>query len=153
MMRGARYQLVALASGVLFGVGLVISGMTDPRKVLGFLDVAGHWDPSLLFVMVGAIAVHALAYRAIRGRSLPWLADRFMIPTRRDIDPKLLAGAAIFGVGWGLSGYCPGPAIVSMAAGGVPALVFVIAMVAGMIVAAKLDSLLTRSARDRKQAA
>ena len=114
--------------------------MTEPTKVLNFLDVSGAWDPSLALVMVGAIGVHALAYRAIRRRSMPWLAEQFAIPTRRDVDAKLLGGAALFGVGWGLSGYCPGPAIVSLPAGGGSAFVFVAAMGAGMVIAGKLES-------------
>jgi uncharacterized membrane protein YedE/YeeE len=119
---------VGLTAGLLFGVGLVIGGMTDPAKVRGFLDFSGRWDPTLAFVMAGAIAVHFTAYRLIRGRAAPALACSFQLPTRRGIDAKLLAGAALFGVGWGLGGYCPGPAITSLTTGGPALAVFVVAM-------------------------
>jgi uncharacterized membrane protein YedE/YeeE len=138
------HPLAALAAGLLFGVGLVVSGMTQPQKVLGFLDVFGRFDPSLMLVMVGAIAVHALAYRWKAGRSAPLFSPAFVVPTRRDIDAKLLLGAAIFGLGWGLGGYCPGPGIVSLPAGGLSALVFVGAMLTGMWLTAKLESALAR---------
>jgi uncharacterized membrane protein YedE/YeeE len=135
----------ALLSGILFGVGLAVSGMTRPEKVLGFLDVGGAWDASLAFVMAGAIAVHFFAYRLIRGRSAPLFAEKFGIPTRRDIDVKLLAGAALFGVGWGLGGYCPGPGLVSLAAGGKGALVFVASMLLGMSITARLEASAAKS--------
>lgn len=123
----------AFGSGALFGAGLVVSGMTRPEKVLGFLDVFGAWDASLLFVMLGAVAVHALAHRAIRGRPSPVLATTWSVPPRRSIDWKLLGGAALFGVGWGLGGYCPGPAVVSLGGGAASAFVFGVAMLAGML--------------------
>lgn len=146
----------ALASGVLFGVGLAVSGMTRPEKVIGFLDVGGAWDASLAFVMAGAIAVHFLAYRLIRGRRAPLWADKFGIPTRRDIDAKLLAGAALFGVGWGLGGYCPGPGVVSLAAGGEGAVVFVATLLLGMFLTARFEMWVakdaTRSTRQEAKA-
>ncbi len=126
-------RLVLLMAGAMFGAGLTISGMTLPERVIGFLDVTGAWDPSLALVMVGAIAVHAVLYRVVRTRRTPIFDDRFHIPTRRDADPRLLAGAAIFGTGWGIAGFCPGPALTSAAAGSFPAIVFVAAMTAGML--------------------
>ena len=136
---------IALLAGVLFGAGLLISGMTRPQKVIGFLDLFGAWDASLMFVMVGAIAVHFVAYRLIRGRSAPLLAPKFSLPTRRDVDLRLIAGAALFGVGWGLGGYCPGPAVTSLATSTTAVLVFVGAMLLGMFSAQRLDALLART--------
>src|SRR5215469_6072133 len=124
--------LVSFASGIVFALGLGISGMTRPVKVIGFLDFAGNWDASLAFVMIGAIAVYFTAYRLIRKRSAPLLAENFSVPERKDIDLKLIVGAAIFGAGWGLGGFCPGPAITSLASGATPVAVFVIAMGAGI---------------------
>jgi uncharacterized membrane protein YedE/YeeE len=126
-------RLIEFLVGLLFGFGLILSGMTDPGKVIGFLDVAGNWDPSLAFVMAGAIGVHFVAHRLVLRRTAPLFDDRFHMPTRRDIDPRLLGGAGLFGVGWGLGGYCPGPALVSAAAALLPALVFDAAMTAGML--------------------
>ena len=123
-----------LIAGALFGVGLAIAGMTRPEKVAGFLDITGAWDPSLAFVMLGAIGVHFVLHRLVLRRAAPLFDDRFHMPTRRDIDPRLLVGAGLFGVGWGLGGFCPGPALTSAAAGALPALVFVAAMVAGMLI-------------------
>src|SRR5688572_10588623 len=131
MSRSAKQMVTALASGLLFGVGLAIGGMTNPRKVIGFLTVGHGWDPSLAFVMVGAIAVHFLAYRWVLGSAAPLFADEFAIPKLRRIDPKLVVGSAIFGAGWGLGGYCPGPGIVSLGAGRPEALVFVVMMTLG----------------------
>jgi uncharacterized protein len=125
-------SLLSFISGVVFALGLGISGMTRPVKVIGFLDFAGHWDPSLAFVMIGAIAVYFVAYRWIRTRSAPLLTDRFSVPQRTDVDRNLVVGAAVFGAGWGLSGFCPGPALTSLASGAVPVMVFVAAMAAGM---------------------
>jgi uncharacterized membrane protein YedE/YeeE len=117
--------------------------MTKPRKVIGFLDFAGAWDASLAFVMLGAVSVHFLAYRVARKRSAPLLGGRFAVPTRRDIDRKLVAGAALFGVGWALSGYCPGPALVSLASTELGIVTFVTTMLLGMWIAARLDSTAT----------
>ena len=126
------HRLTEFAVGLLFGCGLVLSGMTDPGKVIGFLDVTGLWDPSLALVMGGAIAVGVLGFGWARHRSTNWLGGDFRLPQTSQIDVRLLAGSAVFGVGWGLAGFCPGPAWVSMAAGNSQALIFVIAMVAGM---------------------
>ena len=125
--------LVALVCGVVFGAGLAISGMTNPGKVLAFLDVAGAWDPTLLCVMGGALAVSAAGYAVARHRVRPWLAETFAIPTRQDLDPRLLGGAVLFGVGWGLVGICPGPAIANLARGSTDVYVFVAALLAGVI--------------------
>lgn len=122
----------AALSGAVFAVGLAISGMTRPAKVVGFLDLSGAWDPSLAFVMVGAIAVHFVATRLITRRARPLFDERFHLPTRKDLDARLLLGAALFGVGWGLGGFCPGPGLVSAASGSLPAFVFVIGMTLGM---------------------
>ena len=130
----------AFLAGVLFALGLGVGGMTQPARVIGFLDVAGRWDPSLAFVMAGAVATYGALFRVIRRRVRPVLTPTFALPTRRDVDGRLLTGAAIFGIGWGLVGYCPGPAIVSLAAGAAPVLVFVTAMLAGMAIADALAS-------------
>lgn len=127
--------LVAFASGVLFALGLGISGMTLPARVVGFLDVAGAWDPSLAFVMIGAIGVHFFLVRAALRRQAPIFGGRFALPTRKDIDARLLLGAAIFGVGWGLGGLCPGPGLVSLASGAASPFIFVAAMMVGMQIA------------------
>ena len=118
--------------GLLFGLGLILSGMTDPGKVLSFLDLAGLWDPSLAFVMGGAIAVGALAFAVAKKRTRSFLGGVMHVPTARDIDKRLVLGSLVFGVGWGLAGFCPGPAIVSAAAGQPKAMVFIAAMLAGM---------------------
>ena len=135
--------LTALAAGLLFGAGLVISGMTQPQKVLDFLNPLGQWDASLAFVMVGAIGVHASAYRLIRRRNTPLFAPAFRRPSRSAIDGQLLLGASLFGVGWGLSGYCPGPAIVSLPTSGA-AVVFVGMLLVGTYLASRLESALER---------
>lgn len=127
--------LAGAASGMLFGVGLSVSGMIDPAKVVAFLDVAGRWDPSLAFVMLGALSVTAIGYRLVFRRARPLFDAAFALPLRRDIDPPLLVGATLFGIGWGLGGYCPGPALAALGFGQKPTLVFVMAMVAGMVAA------------------
>jgi uncharacterized protein len=127
--------VVAFLSGVVFAVGLAISGMTRPSKVIDFLDFAGAWDPSLAFVMIGAIGVHVYFARRALGMRAPLFADRFDLTTRRDLDVPLLGGAALFGIGWGLGGYCPGPAFVSLASRSTSAIVFVAAMLVGLFVA------------------
>lgn len=126
-------QVLVLFSGVLFALGLGISEMTRPEKVLGFLDVFGQWDPSLAFVMGGAIVVYAVALQVAGKKDRPAFAPTFRIPTRRDVDAKLLGGAAIFGVGWGLAGFCPGPGLVAASAGVTAALYFVPALIVGMM--------------------
>lgn len=123
---------VPFLAGLVFGIGLVVSQMVDPAKVLGFLDVAGSWDPSLALVMVGALAVTALGYRLTFRHGRPLAAERFQLPTRTDIDRPLVVGAVLFGLGWGTAGYCPGPAIASLAFGRAEIVVFVLAMLAGM---------------------
>jgi uncharacterized membrane protein YedE/YeeE len=120
--------------GLLFGLGLILAGMTDPGKVIGFLDLAGQWDPSLAFVMGGAIAVGIFAFTAARKRTLNFLGGAMHLPTSRDIDRRLVVGSLVFGAGWGVAGFCPGPALVSMAAGQPKAVVFVVAMLAGMAI-------------------
>lgn len=134
------HTLVALMAGILFGAGLAISQMINPAKVLAFLDVAGEWDPSLAFVMLGAVAVTAVGYRLVLRRHRPLLDDRFHLPTRRDIDARLIAGAAVFGAGWGLAGYCPGPALAGLAGGAAETLVFVIFMAGGMILTNQVEA-------------
>jgi uncharacterized membrane protein YedE/YeeE len=131
--------LLGLAAGALFGIGLVLGGMTRPRKVIGFLDFGGNWDPSLACVMLGAVAVHFLGYRVAQGRAAPLLGDEFALPTRRHIDARLVLGSAVFGIGWGLAGYCPGPALVSLGAGNLGALVFVATMLVGMLAAGRAE--------------
>ena len=123
---------IATLAGVVFGVGLVISGMTQPARIVGFLDPLDGWDPSLAFVMAGAVAVYALAHAVIRRRAQPWFDARFHLPVRANIDAPLVVGAAVFGIGWGLGGLCPGPGIVAAAGGSFSALAFVLAMLAGM---------------------
>ena len=122
------------AVGLLFGWGLMIAGMTDPGKVIGFLDLAGAWDPSLAFVMGGAIAVGFFAFGMAKKRTTNFFGGALHLPTSKDIDKRLVIGSLLFGAGWGLAGFCPGPGIVSMAAGEFKGLVFVAAMVAGMAV-------------------
>ena len=140
MSRTAKQIATALVSGVLFGAGLALGGMTNPRKVIGFLDVGGAWDPSLALLMVAAVAVHFLAYRWVLGSSAPLFADEFAIPRARRIDPKLVVGSAIFGIGWGLGGYCPGPGIVALGAGSRDALVFVVTMTLGWWFTARYEA-------------
>lgn len=135
-----RQAALALVAGVLFGVGLVLSGMTQPSKVLAFLDVTGDWDPSLLLVMGSAVPVFALGYRWASRRSRPLFAERFALPTKKDLDPRLISGAALFGIGWGIAGYCPGPALTSLARGGAGALVFTLTMLAGIGLGVWLDA-------------
>lgn len=127
-----RSLIIALGTGVLFGAGLILSGMTQPAKVVNFLDVTGDWDASLALVMVGAIAVHLLAYRLVPRLPKPVWGPRWGLPTRRDIDARLLVGAVLFGAGWGLAGYCPGPALTSLVAGASSTLLFTGAMLVGM---------------------
>jgi len=119
-------------AGLVFGLGLIVSGMANPAKVLGFLDVGGRWDPSLAFVMAGAIAVGAVAFAVARRRTRSLLGAAMQLPSLRSIDRRLLVGSAVFGIGWGIAGFCPGPALVAVGMGQAKALVFVIAMLAGM---------------------
>lgn len=126
--------LAALVAGLLFGIGLILSGMSDPSKVIGFLDIAGQWNPSLAFVMGGALIVGLVAFRLAGRRSMTLLGGPMHLPTLRRIDQRLVLGSAAFGVGWGLAGFCPGPALVTLASGQKKVLVFVLAMVAGMAI-------------------
>lgn len=125
---------IALIAGILFGLGLIISGMTNPAKVIGFLDIAGKWDPSLAFVMGGAILIGVLAFRFAARRTTVFLGGPMHLPTSRKIDRRLILGGLTFGVGWGLAGFCPGPALASLATGGVKPWVFTLAMLAGMAI-------------------
>jgi uncharacterized protein len=125
--------LASFVCGLLFGVGLLVSGMTQPAKVLGFLDVFGVWDPTLAFVMAAALLVSFVGFRVARQRAKPVLAVEQLWPTRTDIDPFLLIGSALFGVGWGLVGLCPGPALVNLATLMPQVVVFVLAMAAGLV--------------------
>jgi uncharacterized membrane protein YedE/YeeE len=126
--------ITALVTGLIFGLGLILSGMTDASKVIGFLDLAGRWDPSLAFVMGGAILVGVAPFRFARGREKSLLGDVMRLPTARQIDRRLVLGGLAFGTGWGLAGYCPGPALASVAQGGTQPLIFVAAMLAEMAV-------------------
>jgi uncharacterized membrane protein YedE/YeeE len=125
---------VAAVAGALFALGLILGGMTIPAKITGFLDVGGAWDPALAFVMIGAIAVYAPLLRLIKHRPRPIGAERFHWPTAKQIDARLIVGMALFGVGWGLSGYCPGPALASVTGGAPSAVVFVAFMILGTVV-------------------
>ena len=137
--------LVNLGLGLLFGLGLIVSGMADPAKVLNFLDLFGTWDPSLAFVMGGAVIVAFVGYRIVLKRPAPVAGGRFRLPTRSDIDGRVIAGPAIFGLGWGLSGFCPGPAITALSLGAAGTYAFVPAMLVGMWAA--------RAALDRSELA
>jgi uncharacterized protein len=127
-----RNSVISFVVGLVFALGLGLSGMMMPAKVIGFLDITGAWDLSLALVMVGAIAVHAVLYRLIRKRMSPLLGGKFQVPTRQDIDARLLLGGALFGVGWGLGGFCPGPALASLTTGAPLVLGFVASMLGGM---------------------
>ena len=126
--------VVAFVCGLVFGVGLIISQMSNPAKVIGFLDITGNWDPSLALVMAGAVAVFGVLYRLALRQGTPLLAPRFTLPEKDSLDAPLMLGALVFGVGWGLGGFCPGPAVVSAAFGDTRVWVFVGAMIAGMLV-------------------
>ena len=131
-MGPAMRTLIALTSGLVFGLGLIASGMTNPAKVKGFLDLYGAWDPSLALVMGGAIAVGVFGFAAARRRSLSWTGERMELPTQRAIDTRLVGGGVLFGIGWGIAGFCPGPAVVALGGGLGQAAIFVVAMLAGM---------------------
>ena len=126
------YVFASLLAGLVFGLGLIVSGMANPAKVLGFLDLAGAWDPSLALVMAGAIAVGGVAFFFTRGRQLSLLGAEMKLPTARNIDRRLVGGALLFGIGWGVAGFCPGPALVALGMGQIKAVVFVAAMLSGM---------------------
>jgi uncharacterized membrane protein YedE/YeeE len=131
--------IVAGLTGLLFGIGLILAGMTNPAKVLGFLDLTGAWDPSLALVMAGAIGIALPAFALARRRNHALLGDTMQLPTSRVIDRRLIGGSLLFGIGWGLAGYCPGPALTSLTTGGQPALLFVLAMLAGMAIFEALE--------------
>lgn len=128
-----RQNLVALITGLLFGLGLSLAQMIDRERVLGFLDVAGTWDPTLLFVFGGAVAVTVVAFRFVLRRPKPLCANKFYLPTKQDIDRPLVVGAALFGVGWGIAGYCPGPAITALVLGLWNPVLFIIALIVGSL--------------------
>ncbi len=128
------HRLTEFAVGLIFGIGLILSGMTDPSKVIGFLDLAGSWDPSLAFVMGGAILVGVFAFAFAKKRTTSFLGGALHLPKSTAIDKRLVIGGLVFGAGWGLAGFCPGPALVSLGAGQPKAAVFVLAMLAGMLV-------------------
>ncbi|MCK5875673.1 MAG: YeeE/YedE family protein [Alcanivoracaceae bacterium] len=127
-----KHIISALLVGLIFGVGLILGGMTNPAKVIGFLDLFGNWDPSLAFVMGGAISVGLLAFRIAGGRPTSLLGEPMRIPTRKDIDTRLVLGSLVFGAGWGLAGFCPGPALVALGTGSLKATIFVASMLTGM---------------------
>jgi len=139
--------IASFGAGSLFAIGLGVSGMTQPSKVLGFLDLFGAWDPGLALVMAGAISVYFLAHRSIKRRSRPLFDSLFHLPTRKDLDLRLVTGSAIFGVGWALGGYCPGPGLVAAASGAVPAMAFVVSMAVGM----KLEHSFSRRLTKRRE--
>ena len=134
-------NIAAFICGILFSIGLGISGMTQPQKVIGFLDVLGEWDPSLVFVMGGAVISYLLLQLLIQRRfSKPMLGETFQIPSRKDLDRSLIFGALLFGMGWGLGGYCPGPAITTLGSGSLNAMLFMVAMAMGMLLADRVIS-------------
>ncbi len=145
------HRITEFFVGLVFGMGLLLSGMTDPMKVLGFLDLFGSWDPSLAFVMCGAIAVAFLPFALARKRTTSLLDGKLHLPKITKIDKRLLIGSLIFGAGWGLAGFCPGPSIVSMASGDVKATVFVGAMVTGMLIFAAVERWLSASVQESLQ--
>jgi len=128
-------NLISLASGCLFGFGLALSGMVNPSKIVGFLDITGNWDPSLLFVMAGGVFVTVISFRFLLTRPTPVFGGRLVLPTKQDIDPPLLVGASIFGIGWALGGFCPGPALSALAYGNEKVFIFVGAMIVGIALA------------------
>jgi uncharacterized membrane protein YedE/YeeE len=139
-------MITAFLAGLLFGAGLILSGMSNPAKVLSFLDIAGRWDPSLAFVMVGAILVAAIAFRVGGARARTVFGGAIRLPGASHVDARLVLGSAVFGIGWGLVGYCPGPALTSLGVGGWPTLLFVVAMIAGMTVFEAVDRIAARRA-------
>ena len=133
-------KFTVLISGLLFGAGVTISGMVNPMKVLNFMDIFGQWDATLIFVMGAGLVVTFLGYQIVFRRKTPLFATSFRLPTSQDIDAKLLGGAALFGLGWGISGFCPGPAVASVVFGRTESITFVIAMAAGMIVTKQIQN-------------
>ncbi|MEL6492281.1 MAG: DUF6691 family protein [Cyanobacteria bacterium J06621_3] len=133
MKKTSKENLLALVAGIVFGLGLGLSQMIDRQRVLGFLDLAGIWDPTLLFVLGGAVGVTAIAFRFVLRQSAPLLASKFRLPTRKDVDWQLVTGAAIFGIGWGVSGYCPGPGLTALVIGSWNPALFLVSMIVGMV--------------------
>jgi len=133
--------LTSYLIGLVFGAGILISGMANPAKVLNFFDIAGTWDPSLAFVMGGALIVTAIGYKVVLKRPSPLLGASFQLPLRRDLDLSLLGGSAVFGVGWGIAGFCPGGALPALGTGRIEVLIFIIALVAGIVVARRLQAI------------
>ena len=144
---------MALAAGLVFGIGLIVSGMTDPSKVLGFLDLAGAWDPSLALVMAGAIAVGTFAFALADKRTTSLLGEVMRLPTATQIDRRLVMGGVLFGIGWGLAGYCPGPALAALLTGAVKPLAFVLALVAGMATFEFMEQRATAAGQRSRKAA
>lgn len=144
---GATRIFFALLSGILFGLGLAVSGMANPSKVLAFLDVAGNWDSTLAFVMLGALGVTTPAFYVVLKRPAPWFAPRFELSDKKDIEPRLLFGAALFGIGWGLAGLCPGPAVVDLVTINASVALFVITMLAGVMLHDQLALVRERSTK------
>lgn len=134
-----RVNLVTLASGTIFGAGLALGGMTDPARVRGFLDLFGAWDPTLAFVMGGAVLVMAIAWAFQKRMEHPLLAEKFALPERSDLTPRLIGGSALFGIGWGIAGLCPGPGFAALAIDAPSAAIFIAAMLAGMLLVQMID--------------
>ena len=132
-------SLLAMVVGFLFALGLGLSGMTEPEKVVGFLDLFGNWDPSLMFVMIGAIAVHFVSYKIIRKRASPLLSADWHVPTKTNISSSLIIGSLLFGTGWGLAGFCPGPALTALSSLNARPLLFVVSMLVGMLIFQQVD--------------
>ncbi|MGV3581707.1 MAG: DUF6691 family protein [Methylophilus sp.] len=122
----------AFITGLIFGIGLIISGMTNPAKIIGFLDITGQWDPSLLLVMLGAVSISFFAFRFVERKPVSLLGDNIQLPKKTGLDKSLILGAVLFGIGWGLAGYCPGPALASLSSGLLPPVLFVLTMITGM---------------------
>ena len=133
------YVFTSLLAGLVFGIGLIVSGMADPAKVIGFLDLAGRWNPSLALVMAGAIAVGVIAFAFARRRTRSFLNTAMALPANSAVDRRLVLGSIVFGIGWGIAGFCPGPGLVALGMGESKALIFVVAMVAGMAVFERLE--------------
>lgn len=135
-------NFISLTVGILFALGLGLSGMTQPQKVIRFLNVFGSWDPSLIFVMGGAVGLHLMTYRLIRKRQTPIFEGKWHVPTNKDISPRLFWGAVLFGAGWGLAGYCPGPALTSLVTGHGQTILFVTSMLSGMLLFKRVEKTL-----------
>jgi uncharacterized membrane protein YedE/YeeE len=135
-----KISLSSFLAGILFSCGLTLSQMINPTKVISFLDISGNWDPSLAFVMGAALTVTFIGYRTVLNRKLPFFVDKFQVPTRKDIDTKLIVGASVFGIGWGISGLCPGPAVASISFGGANSIIFVSTMIITIFIFRRLKT-------------